>query len=342
MSGLRDLVLARLRPADVCAAFDIELDGKDSAKERRTKSCPTCGEFDTDWVSINMITGRWNHFSAACDGDVFDLVAGYARLNVRGDFPKVLAAAAAIAGIVVDGGVYSASDIDRATAERKAEDARRRAKADAEDRAKRIEAARTWERADLRSSRGEQYLANRRLDVADLIARGRVRFDPDGNPTVAIYGHDTGEVVGIARRIIGRTGNGKVIVTGITDGTMIGRVAELDRQGPDVAVVVEGVTDGLAAVSVWPGCVVLAAHSAGRFASVAAHAARALHAIDGWLLLAPDDGEEGEDAGVAAVLAAQAAGMQLDRDLHLVDIDPHEDLNAALVAGWRWSWPSVT
>jgi hypothetical protein len=206
----------------------------------------------------------------------------------------------------------------------------------------RLDAAVDWERANRRSQRGEDYLERRGLCASELILRGVVRFDGSGNPMVAIYDHSSGAVISIATRIIGATEHGKVIVTrdGTTVGTMIGRVSELDRQGPDIAIVVEGVTDGLAAVLAWPGCVVLAAHSAGQLARVVAEAAPRLREISGWLLIVPDRGTAGVTAGLAALEAAEAAGMGLDRDVHLVDLGPNQDLTDAMQAGWRWSWPA--
>ncbi len=169
-----------------------------------------------------------------------------------------------------------------------------------------------------------------------------MRFDPRGHPMVAIYDHATGEVISTATRIIDAIGDHKGMVThdGTTVGTMIGRVGELDRQGPDIAIIVEGVTDGLAAVQTWPGGVILAAHSAGQLARVVAEAAPRLRVIRGWLLIVPDRGDAGVTAGLAALDDAEAAGLVLDADVHLVDLGEHQDLTAAVQAGWTWSWPA--
>ncbi len=310
----------------------------------RLRECPRCGEKSKrEAIVIDRERGTWIHHGGAsaadatCKGDLLELVAAYAGLDRRTQFAELLAVAAPIAGIsaTTDG-----AEMMRIRAEREREQlAYERERADRRAAATAAVSA-TWDGLARRSAAGERYLSSRGLDPTDLVARDIVRYQPDGSPAVRLYSFDTGSPVNILTRNL--TGEPKVLaMTGCTtDGTIIGRIGEIDRQGPDVAVLVEGMTDALVAVLAFPGCVVVGANGAGKLASVAAAVAPVLAAIGGWLVVVPDVDATGEMHAAEAVISAMAAGLVLDKSIHLADVRPHKDLAEAYRASWRWSWPS--
>jgi hypothetical protein len=201
----------------------------------------------------------------------------------------------------------------------------------------------TWQGLERRSLVGERYLQGRGLDPHELRELGAVRYHPHyGSPSVALRDLSTGEICGIQSRRVdgGEPKNLTAKGSRCSGSAFIGRLTELDRRGPDVAVVVEGMTDALTAMLAFPGCVVFGAHSSAQLANVTAAVAPIIRGVSGWLLLVPHFDDDGISAGRAARRGAEAAGLVLDRDLHLVDLGAHNDLSDAWRAGWRWTWPT--
>ena len=104
---------------------------------------------------------------------------------------------------------------------------------------------------------------------------------------------------------------------------------------------VEGLADTLVGRLAFPGCAVFGAPGWKHLGRIAAAIAPRIVAARGWLLLLPHvDGGVGETGCATAVATAMAAGLKLDKSIHLVDVRPHKDLAEAWANGWRWSWPS--
>jgi hypothetical protein len=86
----------------------------------------------------------------------------------------------------------------------------------------------------------------------------------------------------------------------------------------------------LAATLAWPSAVVLGANGHGRMRFVAELAARRVKLAGGRFLLCVDADDHGEAAAIAAGRAAMAAGLELDRDLVIVDLSGHPTFRALL------------
>ena len=286
-------------------------------------------------MSWNIETGRWHCKRCNAGGGPLQAVALLAGLSIANDFPRVLEIAAEIAGVVADADPVAAQR-QRDDAKRRAEE--RRAAAAADERARRARAREIataeWARLLRRHDRGERWLTGRSIDPASPIARDLVRFYPCGDPAVAIYS-SAGAITNVQRRRI-EPGDGPKAI-GLRDcpivGTMVGNVEQIVG-GCDV-VIAEGVTDALAASLAWPHAVILGAHSAGTYATIARVAAPRVRLAGGRLLLCIDADDAGEAAGIAAVRHAFASGLALDRTLVLVDTGDHHDLADAWAAGWR-------
>lgn len=199
-----------------------------------------------------------------------------------------------------------------------------------------------WSSMSRRSLIGERYLDIRGTGSPELRERDVVRFHPHyGSPSVALRDLATGEVCGVQHRVTDPLATTKVLTakgSRCSGAALYGRIAELDRQGADVAAIVEGLMDTATAVLAFPGCAVFGAPGAGQMAGITAAVAPVIRELRGWLLLVPHFDDDGIAGGKAARRAAEAAGLVLDRDLHLVDLGTHNDLNDAWRAGWRWQW----
>jgi phage/plasmid primase-like uncharacterized protein len=322
----RDAVLSALVPTAVFDHHGVEY--RRCGNEIRAKLCPACGPRSRDAVCVSTVTGLWVCHRCGAHGDVLALVAQLAELDVEREFPRVLERAAEIAGLV--GSTFAPT----------------RTRAPAALPTSTLDWDERWAALDRRSLGGERYLMGRGIDPRALRAAGDVvRYTPHGEPAVALCGLEMGELVGIQhRRVDG--GEPKVLCargSRIAGAVLLGRLDDLDDhgEGVDVAVIVEGLADALTAVLAFPGCAVFGAPGANQLESVAAAVAPRVVACRGWLLLVADDDDAGVNGAVAAVRAAQRAGLVLDRDLLLVDLGEHHDLADAWRAAWRWHWPSA-
>ncbi len=329
--------------------------------EIRLARCPACGHQSRrgrESFVIDRESGEWIHHSGAradgtaCRGDVLDLVAAYAGIDIRRDFPRVLEIAASIAGITTD---TDPAELERICAARQAERAARERRA-AEERA-RGEAMipALWDTLGQRHRRGEAYLTSRGLDPAELRQLGDiVRYYHDGSPAVRLHSFETGAPINIVRRRLAGDpkilaldlaellGTEDIVGTCSTIGTLVGRVQDLDiaGEGPDVAILPEGVADSLAALLAFPGCVVVGANGWHMMPRVAAAIAPRVAQAHGWLLVGAHADQQGIRGAGEAMHVAEDAGLTLRSTVRGIDIGEHKDLADAWRAGWRWTWPN--
>jgi hypothetical protein len=339
-------IAAALKPTAVLDHYGIKY--KRCGAELRTRQCSACGQRASDAVAINVDSGMWCCHRCSARGDIFALVAGYAGLDAKLDFPKVKALAAEIAGISTT--TFDPELVRRLDERRQQEEQRR-----VQDEAGRAAAAASmparWEALDRRSIVGERYLKGRGLDPADLRQRGDVvRYAPDGHPAMALRDLETGAIDGIQyRRLHGEI---KLVCekgSRIAGSALFGKPSDIDLDGVDVAVIVEGLADTLAAVVAFPGCAIFGAPGAGQMSRIAAAVAPRVLAARGWLMLTADDDDTGIDNASDAVAEAVKAGLRLANSdaglngastVRIVDIGAHHDLADAYAAGWRNEWPN--
>jgi hypothetical protein len=359
-SGVR----GRLDAADVRAALRVtavlERFGEDyrDRPEIRLATCPACGKRQRRASCvIDRESGRWIHHGGAdsdgapCKGDIFDLVAAFAGLDRKRDFPRVLELGATIAGITAD---TEPAERARNRAEHQARREARERRAAEQRAAAEAKVPGLWAALARRHPRGERYLVERGLDPAALRARGDlVRYYPDGAPAVLLHSLEDGRPINIARRQIDR--EPKILTLSIarelgldehevdgsfsTAGTLVGRVTDIDPDGVDVAVLVEGETDSIAAALAFDTCAIVGANGWRQMPRVAAAVAPRLVEARGWLLVAVDDDDQGVAGAGDAMRAAVEAGLALDQSVHAIELGAHKDLADAWRAGWRWTWP---
>jgi hypothetical protein len=347
VSGSRRVDAAEVRAALtrelLVQHFGVEVRGRPGGWWRG-RACPACGKVWRDLAGSGFCIGTrgWTCKACGAKGDLMNLLARLASLDVRHDFACVLQLAAAVTG--VDAGQLPGEQRAQRVAElRRADEAQREAERVLVQRqrlAARARAGRLWCRLALDHPRGRLYLEQRGLDVDALVRRGVARFqrfgwrrsDAPGDPTVALYDWD-GVCLNLVRR---RVATDEPKAPGQrsmpTDGTLIGRVVQI-RPGRDV-ILTEGVVDSLTAVLAWPDAVVLGAHGAGHLARVAGVAAPVIRARGSRLLIVPHSDRVGQDAAVVAATRALDAGLSIGRDLELLELGDR-DLNEAWRAGWR-------
>lgn len=333
-----DEIRAGLRIADVFATSGAELTGR--GRQRRARVCPACGPRSRDAVVVDTDRELWCCHVCGDGGDALAAVAGLAGLDVRRDWPRVMALAADLVGVRLDEApdprraVERARDREHRRQLHRAELARRQAEDDAA-RAGAIDRARAlWPTLARDDERGRRYLDGRGLTADALIAAGAVRFWPDGSPAVALH-DEAGAIISVVRRLL-EPGEGPKVLGPRrcpTAGTLVGRVPDIAAGA--VVVVCEGVADALAASLVWPTAVVLGAHGANCYPLVAGHAARRLVAVcGGRLALAVDDDDTGRIAGERAIGAIADAGFDLAA-VEVIELGDAHDLADAYRDGWR-------
>jgi hypothetical protein len=309
--------------------------GKRSGRWFRTKSCPACGpRTRPDAVAINLDDGHWICHPHGCTGDVFALVAHFAGLDTRRQFPQVLELAAEMAGIV--GAELSPSDKRRLRRQRELLDRDRRAQEAADRAARRTDAigraSARWATLQVRSEAGEAYLEQR--GVGDARKLGLVRFTRGGDIAIGLRGVDRQLVNVVTRRRVVVGDEPKVLgMAGCQSaGTFVDAVADITH-GRDV-VLVEGLFDALTARLAWPDAVILGGHGATNIPKIAAAAVPRIRLARTRLLLVPHADDAGEQSMIAAGRFALAAGLRHGADLLVVDCEA-KDLNDGWCAGWR-------
>jgi hypothetical protein len=318
-------VRAALRREFVVQHFNVEVRGRPGGWWRG-RACPACSKAWRDLAGSGFCIGKrgWTCKACGAKGDLLDLLARLAGLDVRHDFTRVLELGARLAGEqppqergTESTGEYTHRDDTRESA------------------------SRVWNELLPDHPTGRAYLAGRGLDVDALRARDLVRFcpfgwrpaDSAGDPVVALHDQD-GAVQSLARRRIADDDPKTPGLTGHpAGGTLVGHLGQIGR-GADV-VVAEGLIDALTAALAWPHAIVLGAHGASNVASICEAAAPRVKAAGGRLLLVPDTDAVGREAARLGLTAARTAGLRLGRELVQIDLGDHADLNEAWCAGWR-------
>ena len=342
-----------LVPAAILDHFEIEY--REARDQLYTRTCPACGERSRESMCIHATSSLWQCQRCSAHGDGLALVAGYAQIDIKTQFRRVLEVAASIAGIGPD-----LSPADREViAER-----RRQAAARAEIQSQRAAAARarmpaTWEALEKRSVVGEGYLRDRGLDPKALRECGIVRYTRDGDPALPLRDLVTGEIVGIQHRSLQPDKPKLLCFRGsqLAGSFLHGKITDLDPDGVDVAVVVEGLADTLAAWLSFSGCAIFGAPGAAQIPAIVEAVAQRVALCRGWLLLTVDNDKVGEKGAVQAILAAEEVGLKLapanaglngTSEVRLVRLGKnlggiyHHDLaDAVKRSRWRWERPTT-
>ena len=354
MSLNADAVRALLTPTAILDYYEIARRGN---LQLSVRQCPQCGQLKRGSVSIHAENGLWRCHHCGAHGGIFDLVAGYAGLDRKADFGRVLQQAAVIAGVPHG---MPAEERDRLLAEHHA----RRAEVSAREEARRARIRERmpmfWNNLERRSVKGEGYLRDRGIDSAPLRARDDVRFLTNGDPAMRLHDLVTGEVVGIQYRHI----NGTTKLTCQTGSQasgacLLGKVAEIGR----LTVLVEGLADTLVARLAWPDAAIFGAPGAEHLETIAKAVAPHVARARGVLLIVPDDDPDSADGSkdgagirnaICAGYAAMNAGLELvervrqddEAKMQIVDLGVnlggfrnHDLADAWGKARWRWKWP---
>ena len=310
---------------------------KRSGDELESAACPQRADHSRRALVVNANTGRWQCFPCATAGDLFDFVAAVERLSVRADFPAVLAKAAEIAGV----GPSALSAQERAE-RRLAWEAKQRQAEEHEAEQRRLRdiaavplATAYWESLPSKSSRGFDYLCERRVQDAILCA-DLIRFDPkhDGSPAIRLFS-STGAVRNVVARRLPELGEPKTpgLYQCPSAGTLVDSVTRIEADR-DV-VLTEGVMDSITARLAWRDAVVLGAHGAGNLPKVAQVAAPLVARARARMLLVPHRDRRGYETALEACTHAVEAGLSMSKGtLRIVD-HGQKDLNDAWQRGWR-------
>ncbi len=335
-------VRAALTRGQIVERFELKASGPDGGWWRG-HTCPACKKHWRVLAGSGFCLSPRGWVCKACGakGDLLDLLARLAGLDIRQQFPQVLELGAELAGARPADDPATRyrrlAERDRVERTQKAQEV---AAAHEQRRLARQTAPNIWDDQRADHLRGRRYLEGRGLDVDTLIERDLVRFGPvgwrssdlAGDPTIALHDWD-GVVVNVVRRRMARDEPKAPGLKGHpTDGTLVGHVGEILR-GARV-IVTEGVIDSLTAAVAWPGAVVLGAHGAAQMPAVVAAAAPRVRTVGGQLFIVPDPDQPGQDAAVEAAGHALVEGFSVDRDLHFIELGDC-DLNDAWCAGWR-------
>ena len=348
-------IRALLTPAMVLDHFEIKRRG---SAQWSVQTCPGCGQLKRGSVSIHTESGLWKCHHCGAHGGLFDLVAGYADIDPKQDFQKVLGVAAMIAGVphgVPDEEYKKLLEEHRAkrAAYNEAQEARRtriRARMPA-----------IWNALDRRHGKGGSYLRSRNIDPDFLYEGDAVRYSAQGDPAVRLHDLATGNLTGIQYRML--SGDSKLLVqpgSQTSGASLIGRIAKLEHTR--LAVIVEGLADTLVAQMLWPKAAVFGAAGAGQLEAIGKAVGAAVAQRRGILLIVPDndpDDQKGQaGAGIhgaaCAIIAAIGAGLEevdqlresdeakmqiVDLGRNLADQRHHDLADAWKCSRWRWRWP---
>lgn len=343
-------IRALLTPAMVLDHFEIKRRG---SAQLSVQLCPLCGQLKRGSLSIHPETGLFKCFHCGAHGGLFDLVAGYANLDPKQDFQRVLGVAAIIAGVPhgVPDGEYTKL-IEEHRAKRAAyNEAQAARQARIRSRMPSI-----WKSLDRRHLKGEIYLRSRNIDPEFLFEGDAVRYSAKGDPAVRLHDLATGNLTGIQYRML--EGDSKLLVqpgSQTVGASLIGRLAKLERTR--LAIIVEGLADTLVAQMLWRDAAVFGAAGAEQLEAIGKAVGAAVAARRGILLIVPDNDDVGVKNTAKAVMAATDGGLELvdslkqsdEAKMQLVDIgrnladQRHHDLaDAWKCSRWRWKWPEDT
>lgn len=332
------------RKADVLASLTAEMvlrhfavDYRQSGGELRFQTCPACGpRTRADSVAANRKSGCWIDHAHGCHGDLFSMVAGFAGIDVKVEFPAVIEQAAAVAGMrAVD-----VSSVQRAQRVSECERTRAMRLATSEHPARthlalaRQRATAYWRGLYPRHASGEQYLASRGL--AGLLGRGDlVRFTAGGDVSVPLHDLTDSAVMNVITRrrcLVGTTSKIRGLAGCPTLGTF-GQVSRLDATAGHVWLV-EGLFDYLSGVQLFEpdGNLVLGAHGAGNIPKIVGALASRLARRHRAIVYVAHEDAAGAHAVERAVVIAVAAGIPFDPEVDLFNLGGAKDLNDALRA----------
>jgi len=340
-------IRALLSPAMVLDYFEVKHRGQ---AQWSVQSCPQCGQLKRGSVSVHPETCLWACHHCGARGGLFDLVAGYAGIDPKKDFQRVLGLAAMIAG--VPHGVPD-EDYARLLSEHHAHRMVQSAAEEARRARRRAQMPMIWKLLDRRHGAGESYLHDRGIDPHVLYERDLVRYSKTGDPAVRLHDLTTGDITGIQYRML--RGDVKLLShpgSQVAGACLLGRLAHLEHTR--IAIIVEGLADTLVARILWPDAAVFGAPGAAQLEAIATIVGEAVAARRGILLIVPDDDEIGVKHRSLAVIAASAKGLELvdrvreddEAKMQIVDLgkivadQPHHDLaDAWKCSRWRWRWP---
>jgi len=301
----RDTVVAELRAEDVAAHLGIK--GQWRGRWMRTNRCAEA-DHGSDAFALAR-DGMWHCHACDTGGDLLSLIARGERMDLSGDFPRVLEVAAAIAGV--------APDDDFGPAPRPAPKARP-APPPLKPWSERLRlatrrAAWVWDHLYEGEILVAPYLRTRGLDPAAVLRREEIRCTPLRGPrptaqdsedlrrlwatmahmAIAIPVRDVtrGAFTDIrVRRMEPSPGQPKIIgmlggvtvqpETGGWPAQLAGCYGHPEEIDGDSVVLVEGAMDYLTGLQIFQSAQVLGATSAGDMPLLAAHAARKLAARD--------------------------------------------------------------
>jgi hypothetical protein len=338
-----------LTPAMVLDHFDIKRRGQ---AQWAVQVCPKCGQLKRGSLSIHPQTGLWRCFACESQGGIFDLVAGYANIDPKQDFHRVLGIAATIAG--VPHGVPDedyAKLLEEHRAKRAAQSAAETARRD------RIRARMPamWSALDRRNVTGEAYLRDRGIDPAPLYTIDAVRYSKLGDPAVRLHDLATGNLTGIQYRML--HGDTKLLAqpgSQTAGACLLGRLATLEERR--LAIIVEGLADTLVAHLLWPEAAIFGAAGAAQLETISAAVSPVVAQRRSVLLIVPHDDKPGFENTIKAGITATAAGLDLvdqvkqndEAKVQIVDLGKnladqrHNDLaDAWKCSRWRWRWPEA-
>lgn len=343
-------IRALLTPAMVLDYYEVKHRGN---TQWSVQLCPQCGQLKRGSLSIHAESGLWRCHHCGKQGGLFDLVAGYAGIDPKENFQRVLGVAATIAG--VPHGIPD-EDYARLLEEHRSRRAEQSAAETARRERIRARMPAIWKTLDRRHITGEAYLRDRGIDPEFLFAADAVRYSKLGDPAVRLHDLATGNLTGIQYRML--NGDTKLLAhpgSQTAGAALLGRLAHLETVR--VAIVVEGLADTLVARQLWPGAAVFGAAGAEQLETIAAAVSKTVFERRGILLIVPDNDDVGVKNTARAVMAAITAGLELtehvkehdetkiqivDLGFNLADQRHHDLADAWKCSRWRWRWAEET
>jgi hypothetical protein len=298
----RELVRAALTIPALLKAYGFE---PSSAKENRYNDCPSCGAGCRGKFKTTAVVCKCH--ACGFSGDVFAVAAKILDLS-SSEFPRVIAACAAAAGM--------AGDYDAEMIARRVEEISARQAEEAEERARRRDIAEAgakevWAKLSQRSAKGQEYVAGR-----GVMPNGAGKLCRFSRRSVCLPLWRAGKLVNVVGR---RFDGGLPKIRGLDACGTMGHFGRSRRasafSGP--IVIVEGFFDYLSALQMSPTRQVLGAHGCNNLPYVAKVAAE-IAGNELGIVLIPHRDDAGRAAMAEADAVAKAAGV---RSVRVFDVD---------------------